>query len=243
MSPYSRQVSGSHPEMWMHTKPLPPAMKLLKPACSSGVSVEAPSRSVLNTRASYFPIASASASTLASPVTVTPWPAAVRNSSRTGVDSSYGCRPPDITIRFITLLLRQCRAGQAAFDRYHMSAAGLCTVSARPNPVDRIMTPDRPGGTAAHAITQNPPPPSFPRRRESIPDRVRHHDTGSSLPRRPAQSGGESWITVRVSRKQQYICATVAVGGKIRREARTAFVQACSLRVAGTSAAGLGSDE
>ena len=36
---------------------------------------------------------------------------------------------------------------------------------------------------------------------------------------------------------------SVAVGGKIRREARTAFVQACSLRVAGTSAAGLGSDE
>ena len=38
----------------------------------------------------------------------------------------------------------------------------------------------------------NPPPPSFPRKREPIPDRVRHHDTGSSPSRPPTQSGGES---------------------------------------------------
>ena len=34
--------------------------------------------------------------------------------------------------------------------------------------------------------------PSFPRRRESIADKVRQDDTGSSTSRRPAQSGGES---------------------------------------------------
>ena len=39
---------------------------------------------------------------------------------------------------------------------------------------------------------QNAPPPSFPRRREPIPDSVRHYDTRSSPSRRPAQSGGES---------------------------------------------------
>ena len=38
----------------------------------------------------------------------------------------------------------------------------------------------------------NPPPPSFPRTRESIPNKVRRHDAGSSPSRRPAQSGGES---------------------------------------------------
>ena len=38
------------------------------------------------------------------------------------------------------------------------------------------------------------------RTRVSIPDRVRHHDTGSSPSRRPAQSGGESRTGSRVAR-------------------------------------------
>ena len=44
---------------------------------------------------------------------------------------------------------------------------------------------------------RNPPPPSFPRRRESIPGMVRHHDPGSSPSRRPCVSCGESGGTIR----------------------------------------------
>ena len=45
------------------------------------------------------------------------------------------------------------------------------------------------------ALVPNPPPPSFPRRRESIPGKVRHHYPGSSLSRGPLRSGGESGLT------------------------------------------------
>ena len=50
--------------------------------------------------------------------------------------------------------------------------------------------------SSSRSSTRNPPPPSFPRRRESIPDMVRHHNPGSSPTRRPSILGGESRSTV-----------------------------------------------
>ena len=43
-------------------------------------------------------------------------------------------------------------------------------------------------------VIRNPSPPSSPRTGESIPGKVRDHDTGGSPPRRRAQSGGESGV-------------------------------------------------
>ena len=49
-------------------------------------------------------------------------------------------------------------------------------------------TTDQRRGTPSH------PPPSFPRRRESIPCKARRHYPGSSLSRGPLQSGGDSGV-------------------------------------------------
>ena len=59
----------------------------------------------------------------------------------------------------------------------------------------RHLSDDAPNCVGAGAWAQmapNPPPPSFPRRRESIPGKVRHHYPGTSLSRGPLRSGGES---------------------------------------------------
>ena len=48
--------------------------------------------------------------------------------------------------------------------------------------------------TTPAIVGRNPPPPSFPRRRESIPGMVRHHNPGSSPTRRPSILGGESRV-------------------------------------------------
>ena len=47
---------------------------------------------------------------------------------------------------------------------------------------------------------RNPPPPSFPRTRESSPGMVRHHDPGSSPSHRPSRPGGESGTSGPIDR-------------------------------------------
>ena len=61
------------------------------------------------------------------------------------------------------------------------------------------MAHELPGKKTDHAypvfLSPNQPPPSVPRRRESIPGKVRRPYPGSSLSRGPLQSGGESGKT------------------------------------------------